>query len=314
MSDDPTTWPLLEDWLEDALYDPDRGFYETGGRAGRRGASFVTAPETGPLFGAVLARALDRWWADAGRPETWTVVDAGAGPGTLARAVSAAAPECATALRYVCVERTAAQRARHPDGVTSLAELPAAADVIIANELLDNLAFGAVARTDEGWLPVRVGPDGRTHPATDSGWVPVAAHAAAWVLDARQRAPRVGVFDYADDTAALAARPWRDWIRAFAEHGRLDEPFADPGSRDVTVVVAHDQLPTPTAHRSQADWLRAHGIDELVAEGQAYWEAHAARPDLTAMAMRSRGTEAASLLDPDGLGGFRVLEWVAPTA
>ena len=60
-------------FVERALYGPD-GFYEQGGRAGRRGASFVTSPEVGPLFGAVLARALDRWWDDAGRPDEWVVI------------------------------------------------------------------------------------------------------------------------------------------------------------------------------------------------------------------------------------------------
>ena len=69
------------------------------GRAGRRG-DFITSPEVGPLFGAVVARALDAWWAEAGEPDVFTVVEAGAGPGTLARSVLAAAPRarrrCAT--------------------------------------------------------------------------------------------------------------------------------------------------------------------------------------------------------------------------
>ena len=38
-----------------ALYGPE-GFYNVGGRAGRRG-DFITSPEVGPLFGTELARA-----------------------------------------------------------------------------------------------------------------------------------------------------------------------------------------------------------------------------------------------------------------
>jgi SAM-dependent MidA family methyltransferase len=76
-----------------ALYDPDGGFYATGGQAGRRG-DFLTSPEVGPLFGAVVARALDGWWESLGRPAGFTVVDAGAGPGTLARAVLGTRPGC----------------------------------------------------------------------------------------------------------------------------------------------------------------------------------------------------------------------------
>ena len=88
------------------LYDPDHGFYGAGrGRAGRVGGDFLTSPEVGPLFGAVLARTLDEWWEELGRPRPYVVADAGAGPGTLARAVLAAGPRCGEALDYVAVER-----------------------------------------------------------------------------------------------------------------------------------------------------------------------------------------------------------------
>ena len=66
--------------MEAALYGPE-GFYEReGGGAGRRG-DFLTAPEVGPLFGAVLVRALDAWWDAQGRPAAFTVYDAGSGAG-----------------------------------------------------------------------------------------------------------------------------------------------------------------------------------------------------------------------------------------
>ena len=73
-----------------ALYG-EAGFYmrADGGSAGRRG-DFITSPEVGPLFGAVLGRYLDAEWERIGRPDPFTVIDAGAGPGTLARTVLAA--------------------------------------------------------------------------------------------------------------------------------------------------------------------------------------------------------------------------------
>ena len=304
----------VERFVERALYDPAHGFYETGGRAGRRGGSFLTSPEVGPLFGAVIARAIDSWWDDAGRPDEWVVVDAGAGPGTLARTVLAAGPACSPVLHLVCVERSAAQRALHPDGVTSSAAMPASADVVVANELLDNLPFGMLERTASGWEPVHVADDGATRPAPAGPRIPSAASAAAWVAGARRRlrpGGRLVCFDYADSTAALAARPWTDWVRAFAGHDRLPDPFPEPGSRDITVVVPHDQLPAPDRVATQAAWLRRPGIDELVAEGRERWQAGAATGDLEALRMRSRMTEAEALLDPPGLGGFWVGEWDA---
>ncbi|MGH9180018.1 MAG: SAM-dependent methyltransferase, partial [Acidimicrobiales bacterium] len=101
------------EFLELALYDASGGFFAEG-EAGRRG-DFLTSPEVGPLFGAVVARALDRWWSELGRPDPFVVVEAGAGAGTLARDVVAAAGACGPALRYVLVERSEPLRARQAE-------------------------------------------------------------------------------------------------------------------------------------------------------------------------------------------------------
>ena len=61
--------------------------------------------------------------------------------------------------------------------------------------------------------------------------------------------------------------------------------------------------------RSQADFLRAHGLDDLVAEGRRVWAERAHLGDLEALQARSRVSEAEALTDPTGLGAFRVLEW-----
>ncbi|MGH9148963.1 MAG: SAM-dependent methyltransferase, partial [Acidimicrobiales bacterium] len=101
-----------EEFVDFALYDPQRGFYATAGQAGREG-DFITSPELGPLFAAVLARALDAWWDELGRPDPYTVVEAGAGRGVLGGQILAAAGRCRPALRYVAVERAARLRAAH---------------------------------------------------------------------------------------------------------------------------------------------------------------------------------------------------------
>ncbi len=321
----------FERFMELALYGAE-GFYvrEGGGVAGRRG-DFITSPEVGPLFGVVLARFLDAEWERIGRPEQFTVVDAGAGPGTLARSVLAARPACADALEYVAVEISPAQRQRHPDGVTSSATLPTAPfdGVVIANELLDNLPF-RLAVFDVGWREafVDLDADGRyvevlsapfdpaptTLPATAAfgARAPLVDRAAAFVGDARTLVCRgsVVVFDYATArTAQLAARPWREWLRTYRNNERGDHYLAAPGTQDITIDVPLDQLPEPDAVRTQAQFLGRWGIDELVDEGRRVWSEQAARPGLEAMRMRSRISEAEALLDPTGLGGFFVTEW-----
>lgn len=338
----------FDEFMRLALYGG-QGFYtrggeDGGGRAGRRG-DFITSPEVGPLFGTVVARFLDAEWRRLGRPDPFVVVEAGAGPGTLARAVLAASPESAVAgpLRYTCVEVSHVQRRRHPEtpagavvSAPSLDEVAAAvgADapfdgVVLANELLDNLPFrlavhdGAwreafvVARSDGSFAevlsaPFDPPPAGLPNPAAHGARAPIQTAAAGWVEAARAmlRAGTVVVFDYASPTTAgLALRPYREWLRTYRGHERGGHPLLAPGSQDITVEVALDQLPEPDAVRSQVQWLQRWGIDELVQEGKRIWAEQAARPGLEAMRMRSRITEAEALLDPAGLGGFTVAEW-----
>ena len=78
-------------------------------------------------------------------------------------------------------------------------------------------------------------------------------------------------------------------------------------------MVAHDQLAgvrAPTSIRSQAEWLAGHGLDRLVEAARATWRERAAIGDLDAMKARSRVHEGEAFSDPDGLGGFGVLEWI----
>jgi SAM-dependent MidA family methyltransferase len=367
----------LSDVLELGLYAPGVGFYESGGAAGRREGDFVTSPEVGPLFGTVLARALDRWWHEAGAPDPYLVVEAAAGTGTLAKAVLAAEPECAKALRYVLVERSAALRRRQserlrleqapfvlpavdadtqepvPDAppgplLTSLADLPRVSGpgtVVLANELLDNLPFDLAERRSGAWHEVLVGLADKDDETGDRGLVevlvpldevrgalldrlipdvedlpdgaraPLQAAAGEWLrsaLAAAGRRGRVVAIDYATSTADLATRPASEWLRTYRSHARGGAYLDDLGAQDVTCEVAVDQLATVQAladDTAQSDWLRLHGIDDLVDEGRRLWTERAHVADLAALKARSRVTEAEALTDPTGLGAFRVLEW-----
>ncbi len=94
--------------MREALYGAE-GFYTTGGGAGRR-RDFVTSPEVGSLFGAVISNALDGWWVACGSPDPFIVAECGAGPGTLAVSILAAKPQCAPALRYLMIDSSPAMR------------------------------------------------------------------------------------------------------------------------------------------------------------------------------------------------------------
>jgi SAM-dependent MidA family methyltransferase len=222
--------------------------------------------------------------------------------------------------------------------VVSLAELPSAGApvVVLANELLDNLAFRVLVRSADGWDELRVGLDGdalveqavaaedllaaaaaRLAPHAPVGArVPLQDAAAGWLrraLDIAGPGGRVVAIDYAATTGELAERPWSDWLRTYVGQQRGGDPLSEPGSQDITADVCVDQLArvrSPAADRTQADFLREHGIEELVDEGRRTWHERAGIGDLTALRARSRVAEAEALCDPAGLGGFRVLEWL----
>jgi SAM-dependent MidA family methyltransferase len=173
-----------------ALYG-EGGFFTSGAGAGRR-ADFITSPEVGPLYGAVLARAIDAEWRRLRQPDPFVVIEGGAGRGALAKAVLDAQPDCAPALRYVCVERAAVLRAEAADllpaeppenvfgavvggdideerVVTGTGPVVAVLDdlplvpvtgMVIANELLDNLPFRLLQRSRGTWCEVLVDADG----------------------------------------------------------------------------------------------------------------------------------------------------------
>jgi SAM-dependent MidA family methyltransferase len=316
----------FDEYMRIALYG-EHGFYTSGGQAGRRG-HFLTSPEVGPLFGAVLARWIDSEWQRLGKPGDFTIVECAAGPGALARSILAAAPQWRD--RYVAVEVSALQRERHPAGVASVAALPAGpiTGVVIANELLDNLPF-RLAVFDGIWreAAVAVGRESTLVEVTldaDPSWnwlpesaplgarLPIQNEAARWTgeIDQLLVSGTALAVDYCTATAGeLVGMPWRDWLRTYRAQGRGEHYLRSVGEQDITAQVCVDQLVPPSSVESQADFLRGWGIEELVAEGRSAWTAAAAAPDIAALRMRSRISEAEALLDLTGLGGFTVLSW-----
>jgi SAM-dependent MidA family methyltransferase len=366
---------LFADFMAVALYDEPDGFFSRGDGAGRAGRDFVTSPEVGTLFGALVARSIDDTWRRLGEPDPFVVIEAGAGRGRLASDVLRANPACARALRYVLVERSAVLRASQrdlltlepidealgpfaratdpgdPDEpvagvgpiVTSLDELPAihVDGLVIANELLDNLPFCIAEWGNAGWLEVRVGlaldgehfvenlvpaapelaasadevADGLSPKPGDRLPVPTATQ--EWIASVANvvRRGKVVLLDYAAEANELLERAPQGWLRTYRGHERGTGPLDAPGTQDITsdVPLAPLRLAARRAgfeiasEATQAAWLQTLGIEELVSEGDARWRERAHVGDLEALAARSRGTEAAALTDPAGLGAHRVV-------
>jgi NADH dehydrogenase [ubiquinone] 1 alpha subcomplex assembly factor 7 len=255
-----------------ALYDDTDGFFARGGGAGRAGRDFLTSPETGSLFGALIARFLDRWWQRLERPDPFVVVDVGAGSGRLAADVLRSAPRCAPALRYVLVERSArlreeqrerlpiepADRALGPAApgdtgdapvpvtgigpiITALDELPAtvAHGLVIANELLDNLPVRIAEWAGDRWDEIRVGE-------RDGVFVEIAVPAPPEVATAAE-AVRAGTALPAGARlpVPMACADWFDSVAAALHRGAL-------------VVVDYAADATSLVDRGQDGWLRTY--------------------------------------------------------
>jgi len=240
--------------------------------------------------------------------------------------------KCLSAMKYVAVEISESQRAMHPDFVESAEEFPdrMIQGVVLANELLDNLPFKLFV-FDGTWKEAFVSIDhsGRfvevlrtvsnipeVLPASAplGSRAPIQEAAAQWLLSVSLKLSKgkVLVFDYcSESTSEIAVSPWREWLRTYRNHERGEHYLLEPGSQDITSQVMIDQLMEAVPGLSvtkQSDWLQHWGIQELVSEGEKYWEQHKSSPDVFTLKMRSRGNEAHLIADSAGIGAYSVLE------
>ncbi|MEX0664444.1 MAG: SAM-dependent methyltransferase [Acidimicrobiia bacterium] len=256
-----------------ALYDEPDGFFTGGGGAGRGGRDFMTSPEVGSLFGALVARHLDAVWHRLDAPDPFVVVEVGAGRGRLAADVLRAGPGCAPALRYVLIERSARLRAEQRELLTlepadealgpfarradldepleavpgsgpivsSLDDLPAMSldGVVIANELLDNLPVHLVERVEGEWSEVRVRLDDEERLV--EALVPAPPELAI-------EADRVGSADVPGGSRLpipVATKDWLERIAMLLDHG------------EVLLIDYMDDV-RGLLQRGQASWLRTY--------------------------------------------------------
>jgi SAM-dependent MidA family methyltransferase len=323
-------------FMESALYDPEGGFFEgeaTGGTVGAEG-DFITSPHVSPLFGKLLARLVEDIRSLLGNPDPFTLVEVGAGDGTLA---SALAEGLTGPAELLLVERTARHRAPLAELAGSLpvparvaatiSDLRAASitGCVLANEVLDNLPFHRVRHAANGPVEVCVGiVDGelalverppstseveaaaRALPEGAEALVPAGAYELLAGIGSVLDRGFVVLIDYSGDAE----------VHGYRRHRPVADVLAHPGTTDVTAGVDFDDV----ARFAESAGFRSWGVitqrDLLLALG--YREETdrllAWQGDLL---NEGRGTEAARvfsdrnraglLVDAGGLGGFRAL-------
>lgn len=329
------------EFMEAALYDPDGGYYTSGREIIGTGGDYLTSPAMHPAFGAMIARWLDARRREMGEPDPFDIVEMGAGKGLLCAAILAHAseylPDLYASARYRIIEQTDLRRTADPrlqglgieDQISyaeSLDSLPddSVRGCFISNELVDafpvhlvrvvdgELREIHVTWRDGGFVEVvgepstpeihayfdRLGislPDGYT--------TEVNLRAFDWMrqVGRKLRSGFVLTIDYGY-TAQEYYSPERSrgTLLCYYRHTYCEDPYIRVGEQDITAHVDFTSLIesgrevglAPVEFTTQREFLIAQGVQSWVAE-------HTRAP-------RERRV-IASLLDPEGMGGFRVL-------
>jgi SAM-dependent MidA family methyltransferase len=324
------------DYMEAALYDPEDGYYTTRASVGFDG-DYVTSGDLGPAFGRSLARGVADLWSRMGRPSIWDLVEAGAGRGILMRDLLAALEreraDAARGVRPAIVEVSPRMR-----GQQSLAlegrdlrwasvphSLAPIQGILFANEVLDAFPVHVLIRMPEGVRELFVGEENGTlvellrAPSQDLRWrvpesVPVGGRwetspaAEGWVasLAGALVSGYVLFVDYGGEETDLLTRAGAGTIRGFARHHLVADPLAEPGRHDLTASVDF----TAIRRAAEGAGLRFAGSatqrDVLLALGIREATARRATP-IEQLRAASRRSAIDALLDPNGLGAFKVV-------
>ncbi len=262
--------------MELALYDPVFGYYARAARRSGRAGDFFTSVDVGPLFGELLARQIAEMAAFIPPAVAFTLAEAGAGDGRLARDIvtglAAHAPDVLARTALHLSERSAAARRAQLATfdatdlpISSRADLPDRFDgVLVANELLDAMPVHLVVKRPDGLRELFVTVDhdrlstcdgppssddlaayfesgGAFLPEGARAEVPLAA--IAWTRRAA-RALGTGfliLIDYGHESAELySTARTQGTLTAFARHREstdTDGWLREAGTRDITADV-----------------------------------------------------------------------------
>ncbi len=334
-------------FMERILYEPGHGYYRRAEPGPGRAGDFLTAPEVHPIFGASIGILLEQAWRVAGRPDPFVVTEPGAGTGALAEGLLDGLRSVDSPLIEAIRYRPLEIEPRRIDAVRTRLETaglgrylapddppagPVERGAVVANEVLDALPVHRVVARRGALRELLVGLDGERfvavegEPSTPALGARLAAEGVAledgqvteiclaidgWLASAAHHLASgiVVVVDYALEPGDLhgAARP-HGTLRAFAGHAVGGDPFRHIGRQDLTATV------DLAAVREAAV---AAGLDAVGETTQAELLAAVATGELTTAFLRRPGatiqdalllrSALARLLDPRGMGGFRVI-------
>jgi SAM-dependent MidA family methyltransferase len=256
--------------MEQALYNPEHGYYSSGRAAIGRHGDYFTNVSVGPLFGQLLAAQFVEMWERLGkacpersrRIDNFVIVEQGAHHGDFATDVLDAArkhfPEFFSALRYRIVEPFPLLQDRQSQTLNefgacvqwrrSLDELEPFVGVHFSNELLDAMPVnldGKLVGLDGDKFVFVEGPTGTPTNQAMLDWIDS--------LSAKLQRGFVIVVDY-----GFSRAEFHEVLQVRAQHRHLDSPFEEIGDADITAHVNW----TDVAERAEANGLRVAGFTD----------------------------------------------------
>ncbi len=323
-------------YMEWCLYDPEDGFFSAGPVRSGKGGDFVTSPEISWAFGFCVGE-----WARKNAPSPDALlVEMGSGSGAMLEQMA----DAWTLGSIYAIELSVVARdgqLGELDNVTvikSIDEIPRGTDaVVIANEVLDNMPAALARRVDEGWVEIGVDVDqyrlalvdmparpevanwcNDTFGAVSDGTVvSVQIAVSEWIESAFERFDTVAMclIDYGGTSENLASRNPSDVVRTYRKHQSGLGWLQSPGKTDITVDVNVDAVVGAIERAggeatvlSQREFCLTHGLEELITDASDLERIAAKAGDVLAqLTNRSERLDMEALIDPYGLGAFRVI-------
>ena len=311
------------EFMELALYG--RGSFYATPSIGPRG-DFVTSPHVHPVFGELVAAALRELRDGLGRPTPFRITEMGAGDGTLARSLLAAAGDLPIA--YTAIERSPGARTALStiEGIEVRAELVPPVDVVLGNELLDNLPFRVlrgerevrIGRRGEQLIEVLVPPEPGLLASPDADHERIAPVGAIALIDTLGRTLERGyalLIDYGG--LGTTGGP----LHGYRDQTIVQDVLADPGATDITAGVDFELIASYAGSLglvafpsvTQRDALLVLGLDGWM-HGQLDGQHRSMEAGRGIEAVRtwSGRSRASLLIDPGGLGRLRWMLLATP--
>lgn len=324
----------FDEFMEAALYGPG-GFFSGEQLRSVKGGDFLTSPEVSSHFGSSLAQFVTAERRRLGEP--FRVVEVGAGSGSLLGPLLELVPTEAWAVEVSPPARQALRGLLPAACIVAELEEAVGRGVVIANELVDNLPMAVAVKTLSGWREQWVGATGQqlvmterparpevaewadrfAGPVDAGALVEVQLAAGVWVesvLDLLGTGALV-VIDYGGTFEELIHRRVTGTLRTYRSHHLGPDPLTAPGETDITADVNFSALMAAAEraggqvelHR-QDDFLAGLGLrSELSELRRRELELARSGDELARLRVRSKRTEAETLLNPRGLGDFRVM-------